>query len=388
MKKRLLALLLAVLLFTLTACGDSTTASIENPPTPSEEVSSPVEVPSEETAPPPSEPVPSEEPPATLTTEEEPATETIPEKTMSEEERAIYEKFLKVVGADTTNIDYSVTFSAEELAEMEDFIYMMENAIFFDNMPTPVSSGSTSSKKEEIDNDNQNESGDPIVTIDDTFVTFPAYSDPDFDKKREEEYQKYIKTGDPYISRPWPVDSFVDEELDAKAVYLLTVLPNETFAYDLRDFKADLTEIIETGIRLYVRDDKDINPESYWHSYMEFTPHTNAEAREFIANYVRNFDPSYLFADQYPPEPEDWSPWENYYDRDYVKFADDIAFARENWELSLEIVSFAAVTDETPVSWAVEWWQTGDFSDAGLTNYLNYWIAGRGIYSTKKIYSH
>ena len=78
---------------------------------------------------------------------------------------------------------------------------------------------------------------------------------------------------------------------------------------------------------------------------------------------------------------------EIYYDRDYEEDPDDLKVAQENWELHLAMVSFAAVLDvEGSIGrWAAEWWQTGNHTDAGLKSYLDWCIAGRGIYSNIRI---
>lgn len=179
---------------------------------------------------------------------------------------------------------------------------------------------------------------------------------------------------------------------DQSIFYLLTSLPNYTYAYHyLKEFKTTLAQIDEMGGSAYYPDkyeDIDLNYE--YTNYSEFENHTNAEVRQFIEDYVRNFDPSYLFADKFPDAPPDFRhDIEIWYSLDYEKSSDCIELGRAHWKENLNVLRFCAIIDEAPGNYRylMRSWQMGTLSSASLKNILDKWIAVGGIYKNFKIIS-
>jgi len=178
-------------------------------------------------------------------------------------------------------------------------------------------------------------------------------------------------------------------ELEAVAS-LLDSMPDSTFACDLGAFKAELRKIKAMGgSEAYIDDSNDIDPETFYSSGMVFDRHTNAEARAFVEDYVRNFDPAFLYADSFPEKPADWrDDVEIWYGMDYEESAQHIAVGREHWAENLNILRFAAIIDETPgeLRTTIRYWQMGETSDAGLKNQFDRWIAVGGIHKLFRSY--
>ena len=183
-----------------------------------------------------------------------------------------------------------------------------------------------------------------------------------------------------------PVQIWTEEK---SVHYVLTVIPDTTYAYDLTDFKEKLADMDAMGGSAYYPDEyEDIDLNREYTNYSSFENHTNAEVRQFVADYVRNFDPSYLFADEFPEAPADWRhDVEIWSTVDYDKKDGSIALGRAYWKENLNVLRFSAVVPEAPGNMRnlMRSWQVGTMSSAALKNYFDCWIAVGGIFKNFRI---
>lgn len=171
--------------------------------------------------------------------------------------------------------------------------------------------------------------------------------------------------------------------------YVLTAIPDTTYAYDLREFKEKLAGMDAMGGSAHYPDEyEDIDLNKAYTNYSSFENHTNAEVRQFIADYIESFDPAFLFADEFPEAPADWRHDVEIWDTvDYEGSDSSITLGRAYWKENLNILRFCAVIPEAPGNMRslMRSWQMGTMSSAALKNYFDCWIAVGGVYKNFKI---
>lgn len=195
-----------------------------------------------------------------------------------------------------------------------------------------------------------------------------------------------ILSGDARIYGGIPVQLWTE---DQAVFYLLATLPDESYAYRMKNFKAKVAQMDAMGgSACYPDEYEEIDLDREYTNFSEFENHTNAEVRQFIEDYIRNFDPSFLFADHFPEAPEGFRhDIELWHTVDYDKPNTSIYLGRAYWRENLNVLRFCAILPETPGDFRdlLRKWQMGTVSSESVKNSIDCWIAVGGIYKNFKI---